>query len=135
MCARWVPAIPYSASPDEYDLQGRKADSSCRRTREPDKTKCLGSTDRRERMNEMTGDYKKQWIYIEELPKFTKKHTAGAYQRISWTTWKIQAENCKSHPCGRDQWKRFCVCLSAGCLTGRRKDSRVFHIATSGKDQ
>ena len=84
--------------------------------------------------HQIPSNYREAVDYIEELPKFTEKHPLKHTKKYLE---KLQnpGRELQSHPCGRYEWKRFRMCLSAGCFTGRREKNRVFHIATSDQDQ
>ena len=70
--------------------------------------------------------------YILNVPKFTTKNKPEHTVVKKTGTSRVRHEG---DPCCRNQWKRFCLCLSfRDADTGRQKD-RPFYLSASGSDQ
>ena len=65
--------------------------------------------------------YEEAAAYIEEIPKFTKKHTLEHTKLFL----KRLGPRC------RNQWKRVCMCILTGHTYGRGEENRVLYIPSS----
>lgn len=73
--------------------------------------------------------YEAAAAYIEEIPKFTKKHTlehTNIFKKI-----RKSGSGQENRPRCRNQWKRVCMCILTGHTYGRGEENRVLYIPSS----
>ena len=78
--------------------------------------------------------YKEIVTYIEEIPRFTRKHSL-AHTREMLLFFGKSAEWKEDHSCSGNEWKRFCMRLSGCDAQGRRKKHRIVYFTASGENE
>ena len=74
--------------------------------------------------------YQEAVSYIEEIPKFTKKHPLN-HTREFFKKAGEPGRRPENHTCGRHQWKGFGLHLYQDDTDGRGEEDRVLYIPSS----
>lgn len=74
--------------------------------------------------------YEEAAAYIEEIPKFTKKHTLEHTKLFLKRLGNPAVDRKIVHVAGT-QWKRVCMCILTGHTYGRGEENRVLYIPSS----
>ena len=78
--------------------------------------------------------YKEIVTYIEEIPRFTRKHSLDHTREMLLFLGNPQ-NGKKINSCSGNEWKRFCMRLSRCDAPGRRKKHRIVYFTASGENE